>query len=970
MTKPGPNLFETCFYHAPLMLLVVNGNLEVEQANPSFANFRGMEASKLIGKPLGEVLCCQRNDSGVCLSAETCASCPVREAIVRTLETGQSSGMSDAEFPHGLMGKRSAWVRYATSPLESERALLWLEDVTSTHRSREALRRVGDFQQQVLDTAATAVFTIDEQSRVVGVNGEFCYLTGYSPKDVIGEPTSLLYGGPAGEGKDVCFWPGESDPVFKQQCAIVTKDGSQRMVIRNASTTRDEAGHVTGGIESFVDVTELVEARQEAEAASLEMEEINDQLETAVARANQMAMAAELSSVSKSEFLANVSHEIRTPMNGVIGMTEILLGTSLTPDQREMAETVRSSADSLLTLINDILDFSKIEAGKLELDPVDFNLQICLGETLGALSLKAVEKKLELICSIDPDVPCELRGDTVRIRQILINLLGNALKFTSEGEIQLHVKLVDQQGEDVTLEVRVIDTGIGVSEDKQMVIFDSFSQADGTTTRQYGGTGLGLAISKQLVGLMNGEIWIESPVENQTSEVGGPGSAFVFTIQLQSNISEEENQRRFQPFLSGLSILVVENNTTSAQTILSLLEGWGAQPIWAQTAGDMRQILDEEKGLYKLVLLDTSLEDADAFQMARLLLEEYGLNAKQVIPMGGRRSRDVGWDGMENIEHYLSKPFLPYELRALLAEALRIDIPQYVSIGSNQEEKTPSESRRFLDILLAEDNRVNQKLAQRVLESAGHTVTLAENGQEALEKWQESDFDLILMDVQMPVMDGFEATGRIREEEMESDKGPIPIIAMTAHAMQGYREKCLSQGMDDYVSKPIRQQTLLETIQAHAPLQMDEVDQALRREHWKAGAGASQAPQQNKVAEKKDPPAEDEESFVVLNRAEALQRADGDEDLLQELFELFLEDVDEQMATLEDALEQNVPHTWERSAHSLKGAAANIGGCAFQEHARLMEVAGKEKNREAGLQCLPGLKKSLEQLKEAIHGKA
>ncbi len=513
---------------------------------------------------------------------------------------------------------------------------------------------------------------------------------------------------------------------------------------------------------------------------------------------------AESASRSKSEFLANMSHEIRTPLNGIIGMTDLALDTPLSDDQREFMETVKLSADALLVVINDILDFSKIEAGKIELETVPFELRGWLDMTLKTVALRAHEKKLELICDVDPALPLFLEGDSNRLRQIVLNLLGNALKFTPRGEISVAAAQQERGGVHF-VQFTISDSGIGIPREKQNLIFEAFSQADTSTSRKYGGTGLGLSICKQLVHMMGGEIWV-------TSEVGR-GSQFHFTIPLKQ-AAPEQTPLRILPdakLLEGKSVLVVDDNSTNLRILDRMLRSWGMAP---KTAVDGEHALQNLATAYEngagfhLIITDMHMPEMDGFTFVERARQKSELGPAAIMMLTSEGyQRDLARCRELNLAGYLLKPIRERELQDAVIRALGDQTtpePSRVEPaagGQLQEPETP------IRVLVAEDNAVNQRLALRLLEKRGHQVTIVENGLEALAKLEVDRFDLILMDVQMPGMDGLQATAAIRAQERESGEH-IRIVALTANAMKGDREKYLEAGMDDYISKPIRQPEL------------------------------------------------------------------------------------------------------------------------------------------------------------------
>jgi signal transduction histidine kinase/DNA-binding response OmpR family regulator len=584
---------------------------------------------------------------------------------------------------------------------------------------------------------------------------------------------------------------------------------------------QDEVGTL---IQSFNQMLERVQDRDAAlntarENLETRVHERTEELEKEVAERKQAETqmrrskdTAEEASRAKSEFLANMSHEVRTPLNGVMGMTDLVLDTELTLEQRTYLETVKFSADSLLTVINDILDFSKIEAGKIDLENLDFNLRESLETTLKALALRADEKGLELLCEVAPEVPELVRGDSGRLRQVLTNLLSNALKFTSRGEVALQVEVAAVDGDDRIVQFTIADTGIGIPAAKQQMIFEPFAQADSSTTRKYGGTGLGLSISTRLVTMMGGKIWLESERDR--------GSKFHFTVRLGISHNPIEVDTMASPeMLRGVKVLLVDDNRTNLRILEGMLKRWEMKSTSVEDGEEALALLaaaQKAQEPYPLILTDMHMPKMDGFTLVERIRQMPDLSAATIMMLTSAGHRGDAARCQElGVSAYLLKPIRQSELREAIARVL-----------GNHEQKgaiplitrftlhDTGDPAVFLRVLVGEDNPVNQLLVSRLLQKRGHHVVVAGNGREVLAALEKDPYELVLMDVQMPEMDGFEATAEIRKKEIGTATHQA-VIALTAHAMKGDRERCLVAGMDGYLAKPISAQELDQLLERH-----------------------------------------------------------------------------------------------------------------------------------------------------------
>jgi PAS domain S-box-containing protein len=648
----------------------------------------------------------------------------------------------------------------------------------------------------LIENSPLAIMVLDSQQKVQLCNPAFERLFQYTRQEVIGKPVDglLADGDLLLEARAISLQARGDKPV-----SLVTRRR------RKDRSLVDVELHTVGLVVSAELVGSLViyqdiSARKRAEEAMQQAKE-----------------AAEASSRAKSEFLANMSHEIRTPMNGIMGMTELVLDTELDSEQREYLNMAKLSADALLSLINDILDYSKIEAGKLEIDAIDFNLGDSLGDTMKTLSLRAHQKGLELAYDIQPDVPDAIVGDPGRLRQIIVNLVGNAIKFTEKGEVIVYVQADSRTKDDIQLHFAIADTGIGIPAEKQMAIFEAFTQVDGSMSRTYGGTGLGLTISARLVGFMHGRLWVESDL--------GKGSRFHFTAHFGLQKSPARTIVPRDPAtLRDMRVLVVDDNATNRQILLKMLANWHTNPTAVESGARAITALREAQGLgrtYPLILLDAQMPEMDGFALAECIKRNPDWQTATIMMLSSagqrgdaKRCRDLG------VAAYLTKPVRQDELLDAILTALGTR-PTKEAAPALVTRHSLREISNHLRILLVEDNVVNQVLAARLLEKRGHSVIVAGNGKEALAALEKQSFDLVFMDIQMPEMDGLEATAAIRAKEKISGNH-LAVVAMTAHAMVGDRERCLAAGMDDYLTKPIRPDELTSLLAHYLPRTSEE----------------------------------------------------------------------------------------------------------------------------------------------------
>ncbi|MBT3289589.1 MAG: PAS domain S-box protein, partial [Victivallales bacterium] len=729
-------------------------------------------------------------------------------------------------------------------------------------------------------------------------------------------------------------------PYYECECRMKHRDGHWVWVHdRGRVITFSEDGRPLMMFGTHTDITELKRAEEK-------LIETNQVLEQAIAHASEMAERAEVANLAKSDFLANMSHEIRTPMNGVIGMTDLLLDTELSGTQRRYAETVRASGESLLSLINDILDLSKLEADKIQFEELEFDLHAVLDETTDALALRAYGKGLDFVCATSPAVPDLLLGDPGRLRQVLVNLVGNAVKFTTRGDIVLRTSLVSESVTEVCIRVSVRDSGIGISAEKQGLLFAKFAQADASTTRQYGGTGLGLAISKQLVERMGGEIGVVSEV--------GQGAEFWFTARLGKPACQPQGAERSPHGVCGARVLVGDRSATACEALCDQLKAWGARteevPDGTAAVAALHRARDGGDPFWTAIL-DLQMPGMDGAALALALAAaaggtREGTRLVQLVLLGEQRS---AWQ-VAPVEPaaLLTKPVRRSDLAACLSATLPVH-PMGHPASVAGHHPVPASPGAAARILLAEDNDTNQQVAVGILEKLGLRADVVGNGAEAVAALAARLYDLVLMDVQMPEMDGMEALRRIRDPQSAVRNHAVPVIAMTAHALLGDQERYLEEGMDDYISKPFSLDTLAAVLNRWLP------EQAMV-----AGAPSSV------VAGGADCGVVEGLEWPVLDCARMMQRMGGDEELAQSVVAVFLEDTPRQMEILREYLAATDPEGAERQAHAIKGAAASVGGEALRAVAFVMERATRNGDLELAKASMQDLDTQFGHLRQSL----
>ncbi len=870
---------------APIAIAALDREGRVLGVNEAFQQLFGYPASEVVGHDLNTLIVPERGR-------------PEARELHQQL---QLTGRATAEVERRTRDGRLIPVRYsaaAVSDVAEQAFFILYDDLSALEDAERALRHAEEQYRELVESASDLVWQLDRHGRWTFLNAACAGMYGVEPKDLLGRPLEERVD-PAHLERDRAAFRALLDGKELTDYETIHRDvhGHAKHLSFAARPVRDANGAVVGARGTTRDVTERAAAR------------------TALEQARELA---ERAAQTKSAFLANVSHEIRTPMNGVLGMVELLLDTELTAEQRRTAELARSSAEALLELINDILDFSKIEAARVELEDIGFDLPGLVDSTVRVLGVRASLRRLELVSDVRADVPRRVRGDPSRLRQVLTNLIGNAVKFTEQGEVVVSVSTEGQRDGTAMVRFAVRDSGIGIAPEHLGTIFQEFTQADTSHTRKYGGTGLGLAISKRLVALMGGDIRVTSQV--------GRGSEFTFSLPLVVEAAEAPSAPAHAR-LEGARVLVVDDHATSRRVVREMLGEVGSVVQEAEDAPGALEAMHraQQAGMaYDLVVIDAYLQEKDGFELAQTIRDQPQLAATRLMMLtsaghrgDAQRCRELGITG------YLVKPIAGAEL----VEAAAAVLGGVGTEGGLVTRHTIEENRRRLRILLAEDNRVNQEVAAAMLRKRGHDVDIAENGRQAVDAVTKGSYDVVLMDIQMPELDGFEATREIRALPKGRD---LPIVACTAHAMAGERERCLAAGMSGHLTKPFKPYDLFAAV-----------------EGWGAGATAGTAETAQTAEETRGPPPAVSAVPAVavppldLDQFRRTMREAGVEDVVDSMLQVFAGDAPQRLDALTAAVQAGEAKPIERAAHAFKSAAGTITARQLAEALKAVELAAK-----------------------------
>ena len=900
LPRPPADFFAQLADRLPICVVCKNADGELIYLNDGFAKMLDKPASDIYGKTDFDLFPKQlaekyrADDKYVMETGNVFRDIEV----IETDQAARAPRDSDPIEGKTFVEVRKSPLRDAQEKIVGTKAVFW--DVTLRKRAEAAAAHEGYLLQSLMDHLPDSIYFKDVGSRFIRGSRAQAIKFGYnSPDEITGKTDADIFSHEHAQAarKDELEIMRTGKPIHGKIERETWDDSPDTWASTTKMPLRDQAGNIVGTFGISRNVTAQIRAEEALRNAKEEADHAN---------------------LAKSEFLANMSHEIRTPMNAVIGISELLLDTDLADYQREYLTMVLSSGEALLELINDILDFSKIEAGKFELDHQPFDLRDLVGDTVRTLSVRAQNKNLELLFSVANEVPHRLIGDRARLRQVLVNLIGNAIKFTSEGEVVLEVNTRSRSADSVTLEFQVRDSGIGIAEDKQDSVFEDFEQADSSTTRQYGGTGLGLSISKKLIELMNGTIELQSRL--------GEGSTFIFDATMQVEEADAQDRAMRINALAGMRALIVDDNDTNRRIVCDMLSGWGMLPDSIKTPAEAIAKLKETQRAgdsLPLVVTDFQMPQVNGLDFVQQIRDEPKIAHTTVImltsgmkPDHASRIEELGVVGR------LTKPVKQAEVFEAVVSALNIPLAQQADSERERADTSADVGVRSLDLLLAEDNIVNQKLAVGILESIGHTVTVANHGREAMDFWQQKKFDAILMDVQMPEMDGLEATRAIRKIESEhQDKDHTIIVAMTAHARESDRQDCLNAGMDDYMTKPIRIAELRKLLE----------ELTSNQTHPKSDSDLQETTDMTI----------DENPQKIIDWDVAAQAVNNDQDLLKIVAQTLIDAGPDMIHNVKQSIADNDPGRLRISAHALKGSVLFLGIDLIREPALELEHLGE-----------------------------
>ncbi len=893
----------------------------ITRMNAVAEKLTGWSLGEVLGQPLAQVFNAVDQVTGGRIN------CLVEEVLVggRIVELSGNTALIARDGSERQIADSAAPIRDADG--KTRGVVLIFHDVTEQNRVREKLRNSeARISTLVANIPGITYRCLNNQRWTMEfISDEVERLTGFPAGDFMGTPIRTYSGLihpedlPLVEQNLQRALAGHRS--YEMQYRLMCKDGRFIWVMERGQGVHDEDGRLMWLDGVIIDIDRRKKAEEQVDKALHELEKANVELQEINTRAGDLATQAALANQAKSEFLANMSHEIRTPMNGIIGMSSLLLETELNPEQKQFAAVVKTSAENLLALINDILDFSKIEAGRLSLEEIDFDLRNTIEDAVEMLAVKAHEKGLELACFIAPDIPLQLIGDPGRLRQIILNLAGNAVKFTSRGEVIVTVTTERESDLEVVLKITVNDTGIGISEDGILRLFNAFTQVDGSTTRKFGGTGLGLAISKQLATLLGGKIGVKSKL--------GVGSEFWFTAMFKKQAQAANYKEVPMADIRGLHILVVDDHPVNRLLVASLLTNWGCRFAEAEDGRSALEALRKASRAgdpFKVALLDMQMPEMDGRELSAHIKEDATINSTRLILLTSLGTRgDSIWIKEAGFSGYLTKPVRQSQLHDCLAMVAGMN-SENVEQNLITRHRVSEAVRRNVRILLVEDNYTNQEVAMTILRKLGYRVDLACNGLEALSALERQRYNLVLMDCQMPQMDGFEAARAIRTGKGVLDSG-VPIVAMTANAMAGDRERCLEAGMDDYIAKPVQPKDLVEKLflwlsrdkMPHAPEILKHTDTAT---------------------------AEKEPGMEIFAENELKERMMNDVSLVRHIVKAFYSDTPLHVSELKKAIDVGNYEEARRLAHGIKGSSANISAKALNLAALELEAQIKENKIE------------------------